>query len=118
MSILAAIACCTDGDLLHCIQVLKLLRRVLEEDYQLCIEEMVALFSCRGADFHAVTSAAGRTADVFPCVLLGLCAVLFGRRMLAIWQAPIFGEVHTCSQQGFAVQIPCGSGCAAMQWPM
>ncbi len=43
------------------------MRRVLEEDHQLSIEEMVLLFSSRGADFHAVTGAAGTVIIGFIC---------------------------------------------------
>ena len=42
----------------------ELLCRVLEDGHELTEDDMVTLFAARGADFHAVCSAAGATASL------------------------------------------------------
>ena len=41
----------------------ELLRRVLEDGHELTEDDMVTMFAARGADFHAVCSAAGATME-------------------------------------------------------
>ena len=59
----------------------QLLRRVLEDGHELTEDDMVTLFAARGADFHAVCSAAGATASL--CEKSDMGDVCCGRSILS-----------------------------------